>query len=689
MIKKKKPVRPNRVRSVELKESELAVFAKDVMNSVSSHLVVLNGQGTIVTVNTAWTDFGRKNAASRKKHLATIGLGVNYLEVLQNSRGPNSHEAGPAYIGIRKVLSGKLKRYTLEYPCHSPKEKRWFMMTVLPLHGKRRGVVITHHNITESKLLVEEQKEKQQLLQRVREKEREMFRILHFSPGGLYTILISPDGKGRLTFASPKFRSLIGPSVREMKKDAFSFYKWIHPEDVGRVMESTRRAVENPCEWNEEFRLDCSPREEVTLEMIGRTTREKDGSVLWLGVMIDITERKKQEETRKKAEQLLRESEAKYRILSENIETPLATVDLSGRFLIVNKAFAEIFGREAADMIGKTWSETMDPAMAEERLQIMAKVLSENRSISDETRIEINGNVRWYRRSFRPVLIDGRISHMLVIGIDITDQKKESQQQQQYASELEHRVAERTRELQESLSKERELTDLKSKFISTTSHEFRTPLSTISLSAGFIRRYLNRAEPDVIKERIENIEKQVSHMSLLLDDILLIGKTEAGKYNVNITQLLLKPFMRGIVHEVEESRKSHTVDIQIQCDTDWFFTDEKLIRNIVINLLTNAIKFSPGKKKVLLTITCDAEYYTFVVRDYGLGIPRKDQEELFQPFYRGANAHEIQGTGLGLSIVKKAVDLLSGTIRFESKEGEGTTFIITLPLTYGQENTGG
>ncbi len=146
--------------------------------------------------------------------------------------------------------------------------------------------------------------------------------------------------------------------------------------------------------------------------------------------------------------------------------------------------------------------------------------------------------------------------------------------------------------------------------------------------------------------------------------------------------------MRGIAHEVEECRKSHTVEIRIQCDTDWFLTDEKLIRNIVINLLTNAIKLSPGKKKVLFTITCDAERYTFVVRDHGLGIPRKDQQELFQPFYRGANAHEIQGTGLGLSIVKKAVDLLSGTIRFESKEGEGTTFIITLPLTYGQENTG-
>jgi PAS domain S-box-containing protein len=250
----------------------------------------------------------------------------------------------------------------------------------------------------------------------------------------------------------------------------------------------------------------------------------------------------------------------------------------------------------------------------------------------------------------------------------------------EYRQNLEAKVQERTRELNEALYKEKELVEMKSKFISIASHEFRTPLSTISLIAGILRKHKEKISTEEFNARIDSIEKQVRHMTYMLDDILTIGKADAGKIQTQYTSIPIENFFEQTAAEVEQSTNTHKIKRQIKCSVKKINLDEKLLRNIVLNLLTNAIKFSPQSKSVSLTVTNTADTLIIKVRDKGIGILEEDRTKLFTSFHRGSNVGTIQGTGLGLSIVKKAVDLLKGEIQLHSEIDRGTVFTITLPF---------
>jgi PAS domain S-box-containing protein len=260
----------------------------------------------------------------------------------------------------------------------------------------------------------------------------------------------------------------------------------------------------------------------------------------------------------------------------------------------------------------------------------------------------------------------------------------------EYRQNLEKKVEERTRALNESLQKEKELVEMKNKFVSMVSHEFRTPLSSISLASGFIKKYQKRISPEETEAKLDNIEKQVRHMTFLLNDILTIGKSEAGKIQAQVTPLPLRPFLENLVKDVEQSTGgTHKIKLTIECPFDVIYSDEKLLRNIIINLLTNAIKFSPQKKLVTLQVDCLTGKLQIKTQDSGIGIAPDDLPNIFTAFHRGGNVGVVQGTGLGLSITKKAVDLLQGDIQVKSEIGQGTLFIITLPLNHDEKNSVG
>ncbi|MDX1628755.1 MAG: HAMP domain-containing sensor histidine kinase, partial [Fulvivirga sp.] len=158
--------------------------------------------------------------------------------------------------------------------------------------------------------------------------------------------------------------------------------------------------------------------------------------------------------------------------------------------------------------------------------------------------------------------------------------------------------------------------------------------------------------------------------------------SEAQQINFNPSLTNIKEFCKTIVEEVEHSfDKSHTIMLNVACAKKEVMVDEKLLRNILMNLLSNAIKFSPGKDKVLFDVICKNDTLTFIVKDWGMGIPQEDQESIFNAFHRTGNVSAIQGTGLGLAIVKKAVEIHGGTIKLESEEGEGTTFTVNIALS--------
>jgi signal transduction histidine kinase len=234
------------------------------------------------------------------------------------------------------------------------------------------------------------------------------------------------------------------------------------------------------------------------------------------------------------------------------------------------------------------------------------------------------------------------------------------------------------------LQKEKELVNMKSKFVSIASHEFRTPLSTISLASGFLKKFKEKISPQDIDNKLANIDKQVSHMTHLLDDVLMIGKAEAGKIPVRLVPVDIQEFFQRLCVEIEQTTgRTHRIRKDFNLATDTLLCDEKLLRNIVINGLTNAIKFSPGAAEINLSLRSDAQKLVIIVKDSGIGIPPADKHQLFEPFYRASNVNAIQGTGLGLSIIKKAVDLLQGYIDVKSEIGKGTELTITLPVIYG------
>jgi signal transduction histidine kinase len=221
-----------------------------------------------------------------------------------------------------------------------------------------------------------------------------------------------------------------------------------------------------------------------------------------------------------------------------------------------------------------------------------------------------------------------------------------------------------------------------------TSHEFRTPLSTIFSSAELLEYYSDRWSEEKKRELLQRIQIAVKHMTRMLDDILVIGKAESGKLEFNPKSLNLNKFCLTLVEEAEvDDPDKHIINFVDQRESnEAVWLDEKLLKHIINNLLSNALKYSPKGSTIQFEISCQLDKIVFQFKDEGIGIPLEDQKRLFELFYRAKNVGTIQGTGLGLSIVKRSVDLHDGTIEIASEVGAGTTVTVTLPRKIGIRN---
>ena len=234
--------------------------------------------------------------------------------------------------------------------------------------------------------------------------------------------------------------------------------------------------------------------------------------------------------------------------------------------------------------------------------------------------------------------------------------------------------------LEESLEKERELNALKSHFISTTSHEFRTPLTAILSSMQLIQRYRTKWSDEQIEDQFTKVKNSIFNLTKLLDDILTLSHADSGRIFFNPKEIDLYQFCIEILDEIKHLQLStHKFNYEFISAKRNFVLDPKLIRFIMVNLLSNAFKYSPEGGRVKLFISSSPSDIEIIIQDEGIGIPQKDLENLFKPFFRAGNTGDIEGTGLGLSIVKRAVELHNGTIKCDSKPNFGTKFVITLP----------
>lgn len=236
-------------------------------------------------------------------------------------------------------------------------------------------------------------------------------------------------------------------------------------------------------------------------------------------------------------------------------------------------------------------------------------------------------------------------------------------------------------ELITALEKEKQLNELKSRFVSMASHEFRTPLSTVLSSLSLLEKYDIPEYQDRKKKHFQRIKSSIHYLTALLNDFLSVEKLEEGKIQSHPTCFSLYELLSKISEDLENELKTgQTIALSFEANkVKTVSQDAQLLTYILLNLLSNAIKYSPENSSIFLTASYNEQDIAIHVRDQGIGIPINEQEHLFQRFFRAHNATNIPGTGLGLSIVKKYVELMEGKLSFVSKEFEGSTFTVVLP----------
>lgn len=364
-------------------------------------------------------------------------------------------------------------------------------------------------------------------------------------------------------------------------------------------------------------------------------------------------------------------------ILVEKANAMVIGLDARGYITDWNECCTNVTGFTKNDVYTKKFSLLFLPDNQKALFRELPRQILENHSIANQEitikrkdgqllTILLNGTAR--------TTASGETVGAILVGQDVSELMK-------YRQSLEAKVEERTGELLRALKKEREVVELKNRFVSIASHEFRTPLSAIQASVNFVRQNGKRVDNGEINLRLDNIETQVQHMTSLLDDVLIYGKSDSGKIQIFPTKVELPDFLNKIVAEVEHStRHTHVVQKDFQTLPAIVTTDEKLLRSILTNLLSNSIKFSPQKNRIFFHSSFAENCLIMSIRDEGIGISPHDRSRIFEPFLRGREATHIEGTGLGLSIVKKAIDLLSGHIQVQSTLGKGSLFTIKIPI---------
>lgn len=363
-------------------------------------------------------------------------------------------------------------------------------------------------------------------------------------------------------------------------------------------------------------------------------------------------------------------SESRYQAMLDTQTDLLCRYTPDTVLTYANQAYCEFFGRTVDELIGSSFlilSLPSDEPMIRKRIEELKRDPSpQMREYRTQNAKGEEAYVLWVDHG---ILDDkGKLVEIQAVGRDITE--RHLLEEQRMFSQA----------LQMELAKERELIEMKAQMVSTLSHEFRTPLSVIQTSLDILERYLHRLTPEQIIERFDIIRSQVKSMIALMEDLLVFGRMETGRTTaerapVDVSALCLR--LCDDLLMTDQNR--HNLRFDAAMGVELFSTDSSLLERIVVNLTTNAFKYSAPHTTVNLVLQREGDNLVLQISDEGIGIPEIDQPFLFQPFFRAGNVGRTQGTGLGLSIVQQSVTLLGGTINFVSYEGVGTTFTVRLP----------
>ncbi|HEY8404958.1 MAG TPA: PAS domain-containing sensor histidine kinase [Flavobacteriales bacterium] len=406
--------------------------------------------------------------------------------------------------------------------------------------------------------------------------------------------------------------------------------------------------------------------------------------------------------------------EGRFETIFSHVNEGILIANAQGEILVVNPKVEMLFGYNDQELKGKKVEQLIPTRFREKHVgyreryteapvkRPMGKNLTLFASRKDGSEFPVEISLSYYTAE------DG--VYVIAFIIDITERfeqqekiKKINQELTQLNETLERKVYERTLVLKEALSsleesrnelsraldKEKELNEMKSRFISMASHEFRTPLSSVLSSVSLIAKYNKEEDQEKREKHIHRIKKAVHNLTEILNDFLSIGKLEEGRVKANLIEHDICEIVQDVVAEMNGLVRAGQVIEVNHTGACAFVLDGQMFRNILINLLANAIKFSPENTTIHLNTKLDEQGLHLEVIDHGLGISEEDQKHLFTRFFRGKNVTNIEGTGLGLNIVAKYLELLNGTIQCKSQLDKGTTFTIFIPYQNQLQETEG
>ncbi|MBX9781742.1 MAG: PAS domain S-box protein [Chitinophagaceae bacterium] len=376
----------------------------------------------------------------------------------------------------------------------------------------------------------------------------------------------------------------------------------------------------------------------------------------YMGVSANISERKKAEEQIHAVTTMLNN------IIQNYPDGTLSVIDKNYNYIFVGGEGVKLLKLNSEKMIGTRLFPLINDAAWKEIQPVIQKVF-EGKKATDIALPKVIDGLQFTFDAFPLREMNGDIQEIAVMTRNVSELKKTQE------------------ELQNALQKEKELGELKSRFVAMASHEFRTPLSTILSSANLLERYTAAEDQPKRNRHIQYIISSVSMLTDTLNDFLSVGKIEEGKINVKASVIDVSRFMKTVIEEMKPSLKPKQRIKFTHTGNQTVVLDPSLLKHIVMNLLSNAGKFSPDHTTIFIKSNAGNEQFTLSVKDEGIGISKEDQQHLMERFFRGANAENVQGTGLGLHIVSKYAELLNGTVQCKSELEKGTEFVLTFHKT--------